>query len=298
MTAVTGLLASGALAFGAAEAGAAPTERQVTLASSGRCAADGQFVVTWTVANGARDKAATLRQPEAEPVGSALDLPTALPAGGRLTGTQTVRRGVTGQAVLTVTAVWSDGVKRTATASYPLPSRACPVARPVAPPVQPGDAKPAAVLTADCDGIVTTLKNSGRSPATFTVLARYGSGGFEKIDEQVVRPGATVEVEYGPTSAATRAAKASGVVADDDAVTLRVVAKGMTDVTASYPPRDCGAPSASPSPVWDYLPTPSELAGDPLPVTGALLAAMVGGAGLALGTGLAMVIAGRRRRRL
>ncbi len=292
----TALAVVGTLTLTAAPAGAT----EIAVQSTGRCAADGRFVVTWTVTNDMRDQAATLRKATAVPAGEGLALSSALPAGGRVTGTQAFRRGASGRVVLTVTAVWTSGVKRTSQGVYTVPAGPCPVTGLVRPPAPAGDAKPAATVQVTCEGIVTTLKNGGGAPATFTILANYGSGKPEELDQQVVKAGDTVKLDYGDASPVVKAANARRALTADYTVTLIVTATGMKPATAAYPAKVCAAAaSASPSEAMEEFPAPasSPLAGDSLAVTGARLVALVGGAAFVLLLGFVMVLASRRRRR-
>lgn len=102
---------------------AAPAGAHTTDVTGVAVCSDGSHLVTWTITNNQAHRAMTVTATaSAEGVAYDVSLVTnPVPGGASTEATSVVPGGVTGAITITVHALWTDGVRRTATATVELP---------------------------------------------------------------------------------------------------------------------------------------------------------------------------------
>jgi LPXTG-motif cell wall-anchored protein len=234
----------------------------VSVSGSKRCV-DGNWVVTWTVANSETNKFGVLTAVSHTPPSPALSIivqNAQLPKKpGVLTETVTLP-GSTASASLTVTADWERADPKTDSEYLTLGGDCVPP-----PPQIEVDTE------SDCDEFSVTVTNTGTVQASGTVTPNGGAA-----EPYNLAPGANQTFTY-PAGAG---------------VGVTVALGNRSDTYEWKDPGDCPVPTTPPATTPPTTTTP------PLPVTGASLTSLIGIGGALVLVGGALLIVLRRRRRL
>jgi LPXTG-motif cell wall-anchored protein len=297
-TAVTGLVTLGAAAFTAAPANAWTG----SVTGAAECS-DGNWVVAWTVKNSEKVPAALAYKGKTP--ADKVDIAPAVPAGGEVTGGQTLPGKTTGAVEATFTLTWPDAGKPPVSEDFKgtvtLPSKPCVKDVTRAP-------KPSAHIKLDCDTFKIFLKNEGTAPARFFVLVKIGDDKWIKDGPFLVKPGRTLVLPpKGSEDSVARAEPSKSAPAEEEPPTIavKVISGGKVLDSAKLDLADCEEestpPSASPSETSaapaPVVNTPSPAAEESsLPVTGASLGGLIAAAFLVLAAGIGMVVFTRRRK--
>lgn len=279
-------LAAGSLVATAAMlAVAAPASAHHTILS-GECQLDnGKYVVVWTVQNNEAKMDAKITKLEASPDGtnfSGFEVGTPLPAGGKLTGKQTIIDGQE-KAVLVVAADWGDNGEwnnKNNTKTVNIDEKCRSGQQPPASPSVPAEPSPSATPSPEPEPTLPPLPGEPEVDIVFTC---------EEIQFTLKNPKDSVDFELIFTP--SKGAKVTKNFPAGETTTVKFPAtKGFKVVVSS---KDWEGETVE---IPFEQPEDCDGEGGGLPVTGTAVGGIAAGAAVLLAIGAGLFVMSRRRR--